>query len=759
MPSAAFRLSKWSLQVASRLIKADVRVYRAEPLEDDMTVIFVVNHFTRLETLLLPYMLHKETGRHVWSLAANELFVGRIGRYLNSAGAISTTDPDRDKTIVHSLLSGEKWWIIFPEGAMIKDKKVVDTRGLFTVYNKGARRPPHTGAAMLALRTEYYRQKLRCLRDRGDEEEIAGIQEHFQLDSVDDALDQRTVIVPVNITYFPIRSQENVVLRAARAFAKDLSPRAVEELSVEGTVLSKDTDIDITLGAPIDVRSYLEGPEYQEMMACNIDDYGTLKQMENDPASAFTEAARRLMYRYMSDIYRLTTVNYDHLSATIIRHLPEQKFTEENYRSRVFLAAHHMMKLGHHRVHNVLRDTYREVVFDEPSPKLLKFLDLCVQEGVVLKEEDGYVRNFGLSRDEADFHQIRMDRLTQVISNEIEPLGVLTNLIKDVARKPDDEVIEEIRQIFLEEDQALFEADYQEHYNTEESKPPSVGRPYFLFPDGPIQGGVVLTHGYLAAPEEVREFATFLRDKGYIVYAPRMRGHGTTPDDLVIREWEEWYEGLNRGYAVIRSYTDNIILGGFSIGGVMTLLAAGRKGPHVKAAFSICAPLALQNFGARFVPTVVSINALIKRVRKSHERWEFVPNYPENPNINYTRNPLAGVSEVARAMDALKDALPNIVCPTYIVQASRDHVVKPVSGQMIFDRVGTPNKELCVLERDRHGIINGDGREDVFDRVYHFLQWAKDRPAASMETIPAESPQEAVSPGGAPPDEPAANTA
>jgi hypothetical protein len=58
------------------------------------------------------------------------------------------------------------------------------------------------------------------------------------------------------------------------------------------------------------------------------------------------------------------------------------------------------------------------------------------------------------------------------------------------------------------------------------------------------------------------------------------------------------------------------------------------------------------------------------------------------------------------------------------VQASNDPVVHSDSGAELFARVGTPYKELLVVERDRHGIINGEGAEDVFERVNHFLSWA-----------------------------------
>lgn len=737
MASTAFTLTKWSLGLATRFIKADARIHNVEAIRPDMAIIFVVNHFTRLETLLLPYLLHKKTGLTIWSLAAGELFVGRLGRYMNAAGAISTKAPDRDKTIVHSLLKGDKPWIIFPEGAMIKDKKVVDQTGMFSVYNQGHRRPPHTGAAVLALRAEYYRQKLHCLRDRNIPGEIAGVLDHFSIESVDDALAKRTCIIPVNVTYFPIRAHDNALVRMARLFAKDLSPRAVEELSVEGTVLSEDTDIDITLGDPIEVKNYLDAPEYAEMMACSMDDYQKLLAMEEDPTSAFADAARRMMFKYMSDIYRLTTVNYDHLTATLLRHQGDRPMTEAEYRTRVFLCAHRTVELGQHQLHGLVERTYRETIYDEPSPKLDDFLALCVEKGL-LKRENGALVRVPRDAGPGDFHLSRMEEITDVIANEIEPMSMLTSLIKDVAKAPRDKLDAIVRDIFIEEDQAVFDEDYAKFHIEEESKPREIGRPFLVMPTGALRGGIVLTHGYLAAPEEVRALAEFLCDKGYAVYGVRLRGHGTSPEDLAQTPWEAWYESLNRGYAVVRSLTDNIILGGFSTGGILSLLAAANKGPRVRAVFSISAPLALQNFGARFAPTLVSMNALIKRVRKSHDRWEFVVNNPENKHINYFRNPLAGVRELSRLMDVVKDRIEDIRIPAYVMQGSRDPIVKPGSAQMIFDRLGTPYKELCMLERDRHGIVNGDGARDVYDHIVRFLAWAHDKPAVSVEELQAQ---------------------
>jgi esterase/lipase/1-acyl-sn-glycerol-3-phosphate acyltransferase len=731
-------MTKWALDLASRLIKADVRLHNAGAVQKDDAIIFVVNHFTRLETMLLPYVLYKNTGLEVWSLASGGLFKGRVGQYLRSTGTVSTEDPDRDKVIVKSLLTGAHPWVIFPEGRMVKDKKVVNPEGDFEIYTDNGRRAPHTGAAVLALRSEFFRHKIQCLYDRPGQPGLAEALAQFGLDSAETLLKKRTVMIPVNITYFPIRANDNFVLRMATQFAKDLSKRALEELSVEGTVLSEDTDIDITLGDPIDVSTYLEDPQYAEVMACGLND---LNMLEDDAYSQFNDAARALMRDYMGSIYQLTTVNYDHLFSTIIRFQDSRTFTERAYRNRIFLCAHWLAQSKRYRLHSVLENTYRDVVYEDPSAKFHNFMALCLKEGVLRREGETYIRNFALPARDVPFHSARWEEMSQVIANEIEPLGELEEEVKLITRMPRFLLSKRIRDIFLEEDQTLFEKDYAKWYSAEYSKGQDVGRPFLLKPMK-AKGGIVLAHGYMAAPLEVREFAEYLYHEGYAVYGVRLAGHGTSPEDLAHRTWEDWYESFNRGYAIIKSFTDNIILGGFSTGGCMALIGAARKMNKIQAVFSVCAPLHLRSYGFRLAPSVVSLNNLLRGMGRNSSPWEYVANEPENAHINYARNPLNGLNELAQVISEMERALPNVKVPTLVVQSSKDPTVNPDSARQIFEAVGSEYKKLVIIERSRHGIINGKGRQDVFDEVVHFLDRAPQH--ETVEMVELDDPMQAT---------------
>lgn len=736
--TVALSLTKWTLDVGTRLIQSDARLHNARAIQDDMAIIFVVNHFTRLETMLLPYVLNKHTGLEVWSLAAAELFKGRVGQFLRSTGTVSTKDPDRDKIIVKTLLNGAHPWIIFPEGAMIKDKKVVDHNGEFEVFSAGGRRPPHTGAAVIALRAEFYRHKLECLRDRPEQAGLADALKLFDLASADAVFKKRTVIIPVNITYFPIRARDNAFVRMASAFSKDLSKRALEELSVEGTVLADDTDIDITLGEPIDVREYLNAPEFSEVMACGL---GDMQALEEDPGSLFNDAARRLMLRYMEQIYQLTTVNYDHLFATTLKYQEDDSFTERCFRNRVFLLADQMAKQGEYRMHDLLRSTYRDLVFEDPSQKFNDFMSICVREGLLARDGARFVRQYPAADRAPDFYTARFDELSQVIANEVEPLRDLQASARQFAQMPRYFAAKRVRDIFEGEDQRLFEEDYAKYFNVQYSKGTDVGRPFLLKPMHP-RAGVVLCHGYMAAPLEIRALAEYLYQQNYAVYGVRMRGHGTAPEDLAQTTWSQWYESFNRGYAIIKSITDDIVLGGFSTGGCLAMLAAARKVTKAQAVFCICTPLQLRNSSARFAPPLATINSLLRRMGRNNDSWEYVENSPENPHINYMRNPIHGVRELIGVMSATETALPQVRIPALVLQASKDPTVNPISAQAIYEGLGSDFKEMTFLERFRHGIVNGAGREHVFAVVHQFLERAPRHVAA--EELVIETDERAV---------------
>ena len=212
MNKFAFRTTGLLVKALYNLSKARFNLHGQENIPEG-PVIFVVNHFTRLETFLFPYVVHTLIKKPLWSLASADLFRGAFGEYLEKVGAVSNKAPNRDQLIVNSLLTENADWIIFPEGRMVKNKKIVE-KGKFIISYAGGKHPPHTGAATLALRTEFYRKRILSLAST-DHQEAERLMSLFQIDGIDDIRDRQVVILPVNISYYPLRARENILSKLA----------------------------------------------------------------------------------------------------------------------------------------------------------------------------------------------------------------------------------------------------------------------------------------------------------------------------------------------------------------------------------------------------------------------------------------------------------------------------------------------------------------------------------------------------------------
>jgi esterase/lipase/1-acyl-sn-glycerol-3-phosphate acyltransferase len=701
------------------LSKVNVTIHGRENIPDG-SLIFVVNHFTRIETILLPYHIYHLTNRPVWSLASSAMFAGAFGQLLEAVGAVSTRAPDRDRVIVKSLLSGEANWIIFPEGCMVKDKVIVE-RARYAVSCAGGRRAPHTGAATLALRTEFYRQRLRRMAaDMPAEAER--LRQLFGIEDLAPVLSGRTFIVPVNITYYPLRARENALSRLAGLLPGQLEARYHEELLTEGAMVLKGVDIDIRFG---------QAMETSECLTCGTieQDIFAPKQIDFDDRLPSRQAMRReghrLMRRYMAAIYEHTTVNHDHLFASLLRGLPFRRFSEDDFRRRAFLLASSEALSGLHR-HQSLESGQAALLTDDRHHKINEFLSLALETGVIRSDGADFIKDPAKFSSSFDLNRARIDNPLGVIANEVLPLKVLQREVLLTAWMPSLFVGRLVHTRLLRRADEEFESDYRTFLRTGESKERDIGRPYLL-KGRSRKLGVVLVHGFLAAPREVSELAAYLERQGLWVMAVRLKGHGTSPEDLALRGADDWRESVDNGYAALSMVCKRVVVVGFSFGGGLALDCTVRN-RKVAGVVAVCPPLRLQDFSSRVAPTLDIWNKLMTTVRYQKGKREFVEIKPEHPHINYQRLPVAGLVALEQFMGELEARLPDITAPALIIQSQGDPVVDPEGSRLLFERLGSPQKEYRLIDSARHGILLGEGSGAVYTMIGEFIERIREHP-------------------------------
>jgi hypothetical protein len=87
--------------------------------------IFLFNHFSRFETFIPQFLIYEKTGAYSCSIASAEFFQedNVLSRYLKHVGVFPHNHDRLFALLAGHILRGRKV-IIFPEGGMVKDRRV-----------------------------------------------------------------------------------------------------------------------------------------------------------------------------------------------------------------------------------------------------------------------------------------------------------------------------------------------------------------------------------------------------------------------------------------------------------------------------------------------------------------------------------------------------------------------------------------------------------------------------------------------------------
>jgi len=235
----------------------------------------------------------------------------------------------------------------------------------------------------------------------------------------------------------------------------------------------------------------------------------------------------------------------------------------------------------------------------------------------------------------------------------------------------------------------------------------------FFFPGG--EPGVLLIHGYLTAPDEMRPLGEALAQAGMTVLGIRLRGHGTRPEDLAGVRWQDWIEDARVGLAQLRRHCSQVSVTGLSLGAALALYVAAQEPVERLVVFSApdrklahLMPQSLLKLAARTLHTLPKIGSDIRDPQARREHF------------TYQQIPLKNVSQLPALLQQVDAALPDIKAPTLLVQARHDRVVPPRTALRIAARLGGPHRILW-LERGGHTVVLDQSREIAWQAARDWL--------------------------------------
>lgn len=707
--------------------------------------IFLFNHFSRFETFIPQILIYEKTGAYSCAVASGEFFQQDtvLSRYLKNVGVFPHDHPRLFPLLAGQIFRGRKV-IIFPEGGMVKDRRVMDKFGRYSIFSRitGERREHHTGAAVLAQGIEAFKASVRNTYCKKDFEQLHQWKEALKLDSLEQLLTaslKPTLIVPSNITFYPIRSSENLLKKAVELLSGGLSLRQTEELLIEGNIMLKDTDMDVRMGMPVDPyqewswwNRYLL--EWVKSEFTSLDDVFRLRSAPKNWKQRllgyyFKKSARATRDRYMENIYANVTVNLSHLASSLIMYCVGHGYLQvEKHRfySALYIAVKHLQKNKHINLHRSLinPEDYIDLIYGA-GKRFQQFICISKETGLILEEGENY-RFLPKLCDDYDIDTIRLENLIAVYNNEVWPLKAVRETAIRAFTDLDKSTGKEIACWFLEDEYQDLAWEKQHYlkprYDDINSREPADAdaAPFLLHPDHPNGKGALLIHGLLAGPAELREYGEYLVTQGYTVLGIRLKGHGSSPYALRDRNLEDWYGSVQRGFAILKAYCREIIVIGFSTGGALGLKLAAEQHPELIGAVAVAVPVQFNRKSFLLVPFLHGTNKLISWVSSFEGAKPFIENEPEHPNINYRNTPIKSLYELRRLILELDDLLPKVTVPTLILHADADPIAAFTSAEELIEKLGSKHKRLESVHAKHHGILM-DNTEGTWTVIDHFL--------------------------------------
>jgi len=453
----SFRYASLAMNILERLLGSRFTVSGIEKIPDK-PVLFVANHFTRSETFFVPYVINKITSRHIRCLADSKIFIGAFGKFLRSVGTVSTKDPNRDNIILGDLVSGQYDWMIYPEGSMVKSKEI-SFDGLFnsnTPYRVG---PISTGASVLALKSELYRQDLVNAHLNNNQNIINEYKQNFGFDfDIDKIQNLTTNIVPVNITYYPIRPGENNIKNLASKLIKNLPSQISEELEIEGNILMNSI-IDINFGDPINILDYISSTK-------SIISKIPIIKYETKNNFVIKYYRSKLTNDFMAKVYLNIQINFDHLFIASLINFNENKIHIDQLKRIIYYSAILLAKTTKFRLHNlILEENIFSIFNDEKFTQFDDVFELALKQNIIGKISETEVQIYKTQLNKKiDFHHIRIENTLMVIYREFDILESANSIVKRVCKIKDDDLKNLVFENICKIDNNNYENDFQKYF-------------------------------------------------------------------------------------------------------------------------------------------------------------------------------------------------------------------------------------------------------------------------------------------------------
>jgi carboxylesterase len=200
---------------------------------------------------------------------------------------------------------------------------------------------------------------------------------------------------------------------------------------------------------------------------------------------------------------------------------------------------------------------------------------------------------------------------------------------------------------------------------------------------------------------------------GYTVEAPLLPGHGTSPEDLAIRHYQEWIDSAENAYISLQENASTIFVGGESMGGLLALHLASKH-PEIAGILLFAPALIIRGLREAELFKWFLFGSPKKGLEETKDGFL--------PWQGYKINPLKAVSELGRLQSFVAKTFPDVIQPAIIFQGDRDETIEPRGSNIILQSISSQDKQLIEVDNCGHCVLLDAQHPRIYQLSLQFIQ-------------------------------------
>jgi carboxylesterase len=262
-----------------------------------------------------------------------------------------------------------------------------------------------------------------------------------------------------------------------------------------------------------------------------------------------------------------------------------------------------------------------------------------------------------------------------------------------------------------------------------------------------LKGGpkaVLLVHGITGTPSEMRYLGKGLNKAGFTVFCNTLPRHCNTLGELKKVTWEEIADACAKDLRKLKENHLEVFVGGLSMGALVAIHLAYKFPEDVAGIIALAPTLFYDGWALHKGKVFLNIAWPLPFLRNNIDiregwpyglkdeelRWSIERFYKDAKAKEFSKKvllfgspffPLACLYQHRRFAKVVKKEMPLVKKPILIIHAQEDDMTSPKNAQYVLEHIGSPDKDLVMLDDSYHMIVIDKQKDVVVHDVVKFL--------------------------------------